>query len=94
MSIAGNMSVGVRSNTKGVNNTKTIAATTNVYGRRSAKRTIHISFYNCCVTTKDGAFCPKTRSRAHLPVLPAYLIHVFDPFDQYMFTVQLIYIMY
>src|SRR6266571_3055057 len=44
MLMDGKMSVGVRNRTNGVNNNSSRAATTNVYGRRKARRTIHISF--------------------------------------------------
>src|SRR6516164_3432249 len=42
MLISGKMSVGVRSRTTGVSRTMTSAITIKVYGRCSAKRTIHI----------------------------------------------------
>src|SRR5258708_17854570 len=42
MLMDGKMSVGVRSRTNGVSNKSSKAATTKVYGRRRAKRTIHI----------------------------------------------------
>src|SRR5438034_5453702 len=44
MSISGKMSVGVRTTTTGVRSRISRAITTKVYGRRSAKATIHISF--------------------------------------------------
>src|SRR5882762_428008 len=43
MLMDGKISVGVRSRINGVNNNSSRAATTNVYGRRKARRTIHIS---------------------------------------------------
>src|SRR6267142_411185 len=43
--ISGKMSVGVRSRTTGVNRMMTSAITINVYGRCSAKRTIHIQVF-------------------------------------------------
>jgi hypothetical protein len=44
MLIAGKMSVGVLTRTNGVIKTSSNAATTNVYGRRRARRTIHMAF--------------------------------------------------
>src|SRR3954469_20063572 len=44
MLMLGKISVGVRRSTKGVSKSNTSAQTTKVYGRRSAKRTIHITF--------------------------------------------------
>ena len=44
MLISGKMSVGVRINATGVSKMMTSAITTNVYGLRSANRTIHIKF--------------------------------------------------
>jgi len=46
MLIAGKMSVGIRIRINGVIKTNTNAATTKVYGRFNARRTIHIKFKN------------------------------------------------
>src|SRR5438874_1296923 len=53
MLMAGKMSVGVRSRTNGVSKRRSKDATTNVYGRRRAKRTIHILF-SCLHSSHDG----------------------------------------
>src|SRR5215470_12613044 len=45
MLISGNMSVGVRSSTTGKSRMMTRAITMNVYGLRSANRTIHIGLF-------------------------------------------------
>jgi hypothetical protein len=44
---SGKMSVGVLVTTKGVIKSTSKAATTNVYGRRRARRTIHITPLRC-----------------------------------------------
>src|ERR1700687_2915909 len=44
MSILGKMSVGVRWTTMGASSNNSSASTTKVYGRRSARRTIHMLF--------------------------------------------------
>src|SRR5438445_13266036 len=50
MLMLGKISVGVRDSRNGVASTSSNAATTNVYGRRSARRTIHINpLSNECV---------------------------------------------
>src|SRR6266566_4756303 len=51
--IDGKMSVGVRNNTNGVSKSSNSDATTKVYGRRRAKRTIHISF-SCVYFSRNG----------------------------------------
>src|ERR1700722_14890366 len=58
MLIAGKMSVGVCSKLNGVNNNSSRAATTKVYGRRSAKRTIHIDLSFQMGRTSRGSCRP------------------------------------
>src|SRR5437773_1391892 len=81
ISMAGNISVAVRSNTKGVVNRSNSAATTNVYGRRRASRTVHIRPFHpsfdrpwpihfCSrevIAVVNGVFTPW-----HLPTSPTF----------------------
>src|SRR5215831_3538070 len=65
--IAGKMSVGVLVTTKGVIKSTSKAATTNVYGRRRARRTIHITFLRRGYGHTNSPSWPNSRSATYEP---------------------------
>src|SRR3954447_10025244 len=74
MLMLGKMSVGVRMSTKGVSKSNTSEQTTKVYGRRSAKRTIHIT-----VIEPD---CPEPPKRLQDLILMLFSRALFSQFQK------------
>src|SRR5262245_5625627 len=65
--MAGKMSVGVLVRTKGVIKSTSKAATTNVYGRRRARRTIHITCLRCGYGHTSSPSWLNSRSETYKP---------------------------